>query len=51
MQDEDIAPLFKQQGTEEDPLSKALKGVGDDYGKRVEIDQITGEPYIEGITR
>jgi hypothetical protein len=26
MQDEDIAPLFKKQGTEEDPFSKALKG-------------------------
>lgn len=29
MQDEDIAPLFKKQGTEEDPFSKALKeGMG-----------------------
>ena len=75
MQDEEIAPLFKKQGTEEDPLSKVLKDVGSealkgvalssitgavsdvlksvgaDYGKRVEIDPRTGEPYIEGITR
>ncbi len=31
MSDEDIAPLFKKQGTEEDPLSKAINNVGDTY--------------------
>ena len=50
MQDEDIAPLFKKQGTEEDPFSKSIKAVSDNYGVQDMgdgINPITGEVMVD----
>jgi len=42
MQDEDIAPLFKKQGTEDDPFSKVLEDAASEALKGVALSSITG---------